>query len=118
MKNATLQGTLYLALKRRLRNKTYLQSLWAAYTVITTVLKQYTKKDLRAYLIQVVVQPKATIHLCKDSNRNDKPSNWSTKVVSFKTTKTCKIQFILPAFYEKYNISWTAFVDNTDKLTS
>ncbi len=37
---------------------------------------------------------------------------------SFKTTKTCKVHFTLPAFHEKCNISWTAYVDNTDKLTS
>ena len=35
---------------------------------------------------------------------NNKPSNWSTKAGSFKTTKTCKVHFTLPAFHEKYNI--------------
>jgi hypothetical protein len=50
--------------------------------------------------------------------KDDKPSNWSTKAGSFKTTKTCKVHFTLPAFHEKRNISWTAYVDNTDKLTS
>src|SRR5687768_13138900 len=48
----------------------------------------------------------------------DRPSNWSTKAGSFKTTKTCKINFTLPAFHEHRNISWTAFVDGTDKLSS
>jgi hypothetical protein len=50
--------------------------------------------------------------------RDNKPSNWSTKLGSFKTTKTCKIHFTLPAIHNKCNISWTAFVDNTGKLTS
>src|SRR5688572_8924473 len=49
--------------------------------------------------------------------RDDKPSNWSTKAGSFRTTQTCKIYLTLPAFHEKRNISWTAFVDSTDKLT-
>ncbi len=50
--------------------------------------------------------------------KDNKPLNWSTKAGSFKTTKTCKVHFTLPAFHEKRNISWTAYVDNTDKLTS
>src|SRR5688572_26634410 len=50
--------------------------------------------------------------------KDDKPSNWSTKAGSFKTTKTCKVHFTFPAFHEKHNISWTAFVNNTGKLTS
>ena len=50
--------------------------------------------------------------------RTDRPSNWSTKAGSFRTTKTCKINFSLPAFHEGRNISWTAFVDETDKLSS
>src|SRR5687767_11045789 len=50
--------------------------------------------------------------------RSDKPSNWTTKAGSFKTTKTCKINFTLPAFHEKRNISWTAFVDESDKQSS
>src|SRR6187200_388419 len=47
-----------------------------------------------------------------------RPSNWSTKAGSFQTTKTCKIKFMLPAFHEKRDISWTAFVDETDRLSS
>ena len=50
--------------------------------------------------------------------KEDQPSNWSTKAGSFKTTRTCKINFTLPAFHEKRNISWTAFVDESDKLSS
>ena len=50
--------------------------------------------------------------------KEDKPSNWSTKAGSFKTTKTYKINFILPAFHEKRNISWTAFVDESEKESS
>ena len=50
--------------------------------------------------------------------QTDRPSNWSTKAGSFKTTKTCKLNFTLPAFHENRNISWTAFVDETDKLSS
>src|SRR5688500_13588077 len=50
--------------------------------------------------------------------KDDKPSNWSTKARSFKTNITCKVHFTLPAFHKERNISWTAFVDNTDKLTS
>ena len=49
---------------------------------------------------------------------NNQLSNWSTKVGSFKTTKTCIVHFTFPAFHDKHNISWTAYVDNTDKLTS
>jgi len=48
----------------------------------------------------------------------DRPSNWSTKAGSFKTTKTCKFNLVLPAFHEHRNISWTAYVDETDKLAS
>ena len=50
--------------------------------------------------------------------KEEKPSNWKTKAGSFKTTKTCKIHFTLPAFHEKRNISWTAFVDETDSHSS
>ena len=50
--------------------------------------------------------------------REEKPSNWSTKTGSFQTTKTCKIKFILPAFHKKRDISWRAYVDETDKLSS
>ena len=50
--------------------------------------------------------------------KQEKPSKWSTKAGSFQTTKTCKIKFMLPAFHEKRDISWTAFVDETDKLSS
>ena len=56
--------------------------------------------------------------MCRLKQTDDKPSNWSTKAGSFKTTKTCKVHFTLPAFHDKHNISWTAFVDNTGKLTS
>src|SRR6476620_6363319 len=48
----------------------------------------------------------------------DRPSNWSTKAGSFRTTKTCKFNLVLPAFHEHRNISWTAFVDETVKLSS
>ena len=50
--------------------------------------------------------------------QTDRPSNWSTKAGSFRTTKTCKLNFTLPAFHEHRNISWKAFVDETDKLSS
>ena len=39
--------------------------------------------------------------------QTDRPSNWSTKAGSFRTTKTCKLNFTLPAFHEHRNISWT-----------
>ena len=56
---------------------------------------------------------------CRESTPEDsRPSNWSTKAGNFRTTKTCKINFALPAFHEHRNISWTAFVDETDKLSS
>src|SRR5688500_6322583 len=48
----------------------------------------------------------------------DRPSNWSTKAGNFRTTKTAKLNFTLPAFHEHRNISWTTFVDETDKLSS
>src|SRR5687768_694958 len=48
----------------------------------------------------------------------DRPSKWSTKAGSFRTTKTCKLNFTLPAFHEHRNISLTVFVDETDKLSS
>src|SRR5919112_1504498 len=35
----------------------------------------------------------------------DRPSNWSTKAGSFRTTKTYKLKFTLPAFHEGRNIS-------------
>ena len=50
--------------------------------------------------------------------QTDRPSNRSTKAGHFRTTKTCKINFALLAFHEHRNISWTAFVDETDKLSS
>src|SRR5688500_7801881 len=50
--------------------------------------------------------------------QTDRPSNWSTKAGNFRTTKTCKLNFSLPAFHEGRNISWTAFVDETDILSS
>ena len=50
--------------------------------------------------------------------QTDRPSNWSTKAGYFKTTKTCKLNITLPAFHEHRNISWTAFVNETDKLSS
>ena len=31
----------------------------------------------------------------------DKPSNWNTKAGSFKTTRTCAINIMLPAFHKK-----------------
>src|SRR4051794_14215567 len=54
----------------------------------------------------------------KLAHQMGKLSNWSTKVGIFKTTKTCKLHFTLPAFHKNTNISWTAFVDETDKLSS
>jgi len=48
----------------------------------------------------------------------DKPSNWSTKARSFQTTRTCQIKFTLPAFHKKQNITWTAYVDDSDKQSS
>ena len=48
----------------------------------------------------------------------DRLSNWSTKAGNFRTTKTAKLNFTLPAFHEGRNISWTAFVDETAKLSS
>ena len=45
-------------------------------------------------------------------------SNWSTKAGSFKTTKTCKVNIMLPAFHEKCIITWTAFVDETNQLSN
>src|SRR5687768_9510844 len=48
----------------------------------------------------------------------DRPSNWSTKAVSFRTTKTAKLIFTLPVFHVGRNISLTAFVDENDKLSS
>ena len=50
--------------------------------------------------------------------RANRPSDWDTKAGSFRTTKTCKLNFALPAFHENRNISWTAFVDETDKFSS
>src|SRR5687768_6841882 len=50
--------------------------------------------------------------------QTDRPSNWNTKAGSFRTTKTCKINFALPAFHDHRNIRWTAFVDETDKLSN
>src|SRR5688572_2187743 len=61
------------------------------------------------------------IHHCLVSKlalQMDIPSNWSTKAGNFRTTKTAKLSFTLPAFHEGRNISWTAFVDETDKLSS
>ena len=48
----------------------------------------------------------------------DQPSNWNTKVGSFKTTRTCEINIMLPAFHEKHIINWTAYVDETNQLSS
>src|SRR5687767_6146344 len=50
--------------------------------------------------------------------KDNQPSNWNTKAGSCKTTKTCKMHCILPAFHEKRNFTWTAYEDNTDKVTS
>ena len=40
----------------------------------------------------------------KHALQRDQPSNWSTKTGSFRTTKTCKLNFTLPAFHEHRNI--------------
>src|SRR5688500_8125094 len=48
----------------------------------------------------------------------ENPSNWLTKAGSFKTTKTCKVKFTLPAFHEKRDISWKTYAIETDKLSS
>lgn len=47
-----------------------------------------------------------------------RPSSLNTKAGSFRATKTCKLNFSLPAFHSHRNTSLTAFVDATDKLTS
>jgi len=47
--------------------------------------------------------------------KDNKLSNWSTKAGSFKTTKTCKVHFTLPAFHEKHNIKSTPQIYNTSK---
>ena len=54
----------------------------------------------------------------KLKQKDTKMSNWSTKAGSFKTTKTCKVHFSLPAFHEKHDIKWKAYVDMTNKLSS
>ena len=54
----------------------------------------------------------------KLTQKQEKPCKWNTKAGSFQTTKTCKIKFTLPAFHEHRNISWKAFVDETDTLSS
>src|SRR5687767_9653959 len=54
----------------------------------------------------------------KLKQRTDHLSNWSTKAGSFEITKTCKINFTLSAFHKKRNISWTAFLDGSDKQSS
>ena len=51
-------------------------------------------------------------------SKKEQPSNWSTKAGSFQTTKTYKIKFTLPAFLEKRDISWKAYVNKTYKLLS
>ena len=48
--------------------------------------------------------------------KKERPSKWTTKAGSFQTTKTCKVNFTLPAFHKERNISWTAFVDESDNL--
>src|SRR6478672_7396445 len=52
------------------------------------------------------------------TQKQEKPCNWNTKAGSFQTSKTCKIKFILPAFHKHRNISWKAFVNETDTLSS
>ena len=42
-----------------------------------------------------------------------KPISWSTKAGSFKTKRSCDIEFTLPAFHENRKISCTAFVDES-----
>ena len=54
----------------------------------------------------------------KLKQKQETPCNWNTKAGSFQTTKTCKIKFTLPAFHKHRNISWKAFVDETDTLSS
>ena len=54
----------------------------------------------------------------QQKSKTDKICKWSTTAGRFKTTKTCKINFMLPAFYKHRNVCWMAFVDKTDKLTS
>ena len=36
--------------------------------------------------------------VCRLKQKDNKPSNWSTKVGSLKTTKTCKVHFALSVF--------------------
>ena len=50
--------------------------------------------------------------------QTDRPSSWITKAGNFGTIKTCNVNFVLPTFHEHRNISWTAFVDEIDKLSS
>ena len=40
-------------------------------------------------------------------------SKWSTKAGTFKTSKTCKISFMLPMFHKHRDITWTAHVDDS-----
>src|SRR5688500_18582402 len=49
----------------------------------------------------------------KLKSKVENPSDWLTKAGSFKTTKTCTVKFTLPAFHEKRDISWEAYVDET-----
>jgi hypothetical protein len=54
----------------------------------------------------------------KLTQKQEKPCNWNNKAGSFQTSKTCKIKFSLPTFHKHRNISWKAFVDETDTLSS
>jgi hypothetical protein len=56
--------------------------------------------------------------ISKLKTKETKASVWKTKAGSFKTTKTCKIKFTLPAFHEHRDITWRAYVDESTSSLS
>ena len=45
--------------------------------------------------------------------KSDNTTKWKTKAGSFKTSKTCKINFSLPGFHPGREIQWKAYVEDT-----
>ena len=50
----------------------------------------------------------------KLKTKKDNTTKRNSKAGSFKTSKKCKIQFKLPALFEHREITWKAYVDDSD----
>src|SRR5687768_3495790 len=95
-----------LDLRKRLRHN----QLYLPLHLVSYVVRSFNLKHQKRVKILFDTGCGATlIHHSLDGKlplQMDRLSNWSTKAGNFRTTKTCKINFVLPAFHEGRNISW------------